>query len=115
MSEPKWQRHEREVQQLLGLDATITSGNKWFDPGDGITRGRRSPFPLYADCKCTEKLSFPLRLGTLNTLSMKADELGKRMVMPVRFAPPVVGPQDYVVLALHDFAELLDLTRERND
>ena len=46
---------------------------------------------------------------------MQADELGKRMVMPVRFAPPVVGPQDYVVLALHDFAELLDLARERND
>lgn len=108
MSEPKWQRHEREVQQLLGLDATITSGNKWFDPGDGVTRGRRSPFPLYADCKCTERKSFSLKLDLLNDLQYQAAELGRRLILPVRFHPDV-GPQDYIVCSLHDFAELLSL------
>ncbi len=107
MSEPKWQRHEREVRELLGLDSTITSGSKWFDPGDGVTRGR-SPFPLYADCKCTERGSFSLKLADLNDLQYRAAEMGKRLILPVRFHPDV-GPQDYIVCSLHDFAELLSL------
>ena len=108
MTEPKWQRHEREVRELLGLDATITSGNKWFDPGDGITRGRRSPFPLYADCKCTEKHSFSLKLADLYHLQDRAADMGRRLIVPIRFHP-AVGPQDYCLIGLHDFAELLDL------
>lgn len=110
--EPKWQRHEREVADILGLRRTITSGNKWFDPGDGVTRGR-SPFPLYADCKCTEKHSFSLKLADLYQMQDRAAEMGKRLIMPVRFHP-AVGPQDYVVIGLHDFAELLDLARQED-
>ena len=108
MSEPKWQRHEREVQQLLGLGSTITSGSEWFDPGDGVTRGRTSPFPLYADCKCTEKHSFSLKLADLYQMQDRAAEMGKRFIMPIRFHP-AVGPQDYVLLGLHDFAEMQHL------
>ena len=111
-TEPKWQRHEREVRELLGLDATITSGNKWFDPSDGITRGRDLPFQMYCDCKCTEKHSFSLKLADLYQLQDRAAEMGKRFIMPIRFHP-AVGPQDYVVLGLHDFAELLDLVQEK--
>jgi len=113
--EPKWQAHERYVQQVLGLDSTITSGNKWFDPGDAVTRGRTSPFPLYADCKCTEKGSFSLKLSDLNDLQHRAAMSGKRLVMPIRFHPSV-GPQDYLVIGLHDFAELLqEVQRDSRD
>lgn len=108
--EPKWQRHEREVADILGLRRTITSGNKWYDPGDGTSRGR---FPLYVDCKCTEKGSFSLKLDTLNDLQFRAAEMGRRLILPVRFHPDV-GPQDYVVIGLHDFAELLDLIDQEN-
>ena len=103
----KWQQHEREVQELLGLNSTICSGNKWYDPGDGVTRGESS-FPLYADCKCTENKSFSLNSATLADLEQRAADLGKRMIMPVRFHPPHVRPQDYVVIGLSDFVELLE-------
>ena len=112
MDRRKWQQHEKDVAELLGLSLTSCSGNKWYDPGDGVTRGPSS-FPLYAECKCTEKLSYPLRLAMLNDLQMQAAALGRRMVLPVRFVPPFVGAQDYVVLGLHDFAELLDLVQEK--
>ena len=108
----KWQNHEKYVAELLGLDQPSCSGNKWYDPGDGVTRGESS-FPLYADCKCTEKKSFSLNSATLADLEQRAADLGKRMIMPVRFHPRRhVIPQDYVVIGLSDFVELLEGHRE---
>ena len=36
------------------------------------------------------------------------------MIMPIRFWPHGhPGPEDYVVLRLHDFAELMELVHDR--
>lgn len=100
---------EHEVARLLDLDLTITSGNKWYDPGDATTRGRDDPFPLYADAKFTERASFSLKAKDLRQYSKRAEEAGKRFLLPLRFhSPGQRHPEDYAVLSFHDFVELRD-------
>lgn len=108
-----WKTFERHVQEVLGLSATITSGNKWYDPGDAVSRDRKHPFSLYADAKYTEHFGLFLQLKMLHDLTERAADQGKRMVMPIRFWPKgIVSPDDYVVLSLHDFAELMELVKK---
>lgn len=103
----KWKIWEREVATALDLDFTVSSGNQFFDSGDVTTRGRDDPFPLWADCKFTEKISFTLKLRDLSWYSERAAEVGKRFVLPLRFQPKGASrPQDYVVMSFHDFMEL---------
>lgn len=106
-----WEQHERDIQVILGLDSTICSGNKFHDPGDAVDHDRESVFPIVADCKFTEGKSFSVSRKVLEQWSDKAAEMGKRFIMPVRLCPRGTDPQDYVVLGLHDFAELLSLAR----
>jgi hypothetical protein len=97
------------VAAQLGLDLTLASGSKFHDPGDAVTRGRDSPFPLYADCKLTGNKSFILKSWELRQLAERAAEQGKRFILPLRFGSRTgVGGEDYVVLSLHDFKELWD-------
>lgn len=105
----QWQKHEQEVAEALGLRLTITSGNKWFDQGDGVTPGRDHPFPLYVDAKYTVRGSYSINGDELRQYQRQAEELGKRMILAVRLNPPAREAQDYVVLSLHDFAELFHL------
>lgn len=111
-----WKAFERHVTKLLGLDATITSGNKFFDQGDAVSRGREHSFPLFADAKYTEHFSQSLQLKALSDLTEQASGQGKRMAMPIRFWPkgtPI--PEDFVLLRLHDFAELMELVGTPGD
>jgi len=112
-----WERWEAEVASILALDRTISSGNRFHDPGDAVTRDRSDPYPLYADAKYTTKASFSLRSSELRDYGEIAAGLGKRFILPVRFGnqprrtstcPHLVGDNDYVVLTFHDFVELLD-------
>ena len=108
---PGWQVFEHDVQEMFGLDSTICSGNKWYDQGDAVTRGRDSLFPMFCDCKYTERRSRTLSLKELLQLENLAADAGKRMVMPIRFQPKDVGHADYAVVLLHDLKELLDIVR----
>lgn len=101
------QNWEEEVALTLDLDITITSGNKFYDPGDCITRGRDDPFPLFADAKFTKRASFSLKAKDLRQYSVRAAEAGKRFILPLRFqSPGQRHPEDYVVMPFHDFVEL---------
>lgn len=107
-----WEQHERYIQSVLGLQATICSGNKFYDPGDAVDHDRESAFPLVADCKFTERKSFSVTRKMLEQWQEKAAEMGKRFVLPVRFSSSGAQPYDCVVLGLHDFAELLSLAKK---
>lgn len=112
-----WQAHEEYVQKLLNLDSTICSGNKFYDPGDGVDRSHpaQNSFALIVDAKCTTAKSFSLKAEFLREWEEKAAMLGKRFAMPIRFEP-LADPddkQDYVLLSLNDFAELLEMARDR--
>ena len=112
---PGWQEFEQEVNEQLGLRATISSGNKWHDPGDGTDRAQTT-FPLLVDAKYTTYASFGLSAQFLLQMVGKAQELGRRFVLPVRFGSLRQGvSRDYVVLTLHDFTELLDMARGKEN
>ena len=104
-----WQHHETYVAGVLGLDTTLASGALFHDPGDAVTRGH-SPFPLYADCKYTVHHSFSIKDRQLRQYAHRAAELGRRLILPIRFWPyEEHDPQDWVVISLHDLRELMDL------
>lgn len=109
-----WEAHEKDLQEMFGLEPTITSGSKFYDPGDAVTRGRTHPFPLYVDGKYTTKRSRSVSLKELRDYQGRAAEIGKRMVLALRYWPiSDTQPEDYVVLSAHDFAELLSLVEEK--
>ena len=112
-----FQIHEAYVQKLLGLSSTISSGNKWHDPSDGIDRRHYSEtdFAFAVDCKCTETYGFRLTRRTLRDWVNKAALLGKRFAMPIRFVYEDGNVEDYVLLTLNDFAEMLEEIRDRQD
>jgi len=113
---PLWKTFERYVQQLLRLDSTPGSGNQFYARGDAVDTRHpaQTAVPMLADCKCTEKGSFSLNHAFLLAESERADYLGQRFVIPIRF---ITGSavDDYIVLRLNDFAELLDLARRTEE
>lgn len=116
MTKRGWEQHERDIQEMFGLDSTICSGNRFHDAGDGVHRGRGFPFPVYAECKYTEKLSKTLKLLEIADAEVNAADAGKRMIMPIRFWRRTArGPEDYVLISAHDLAELLDMVNGGHD
>jgi hypothetical protein len=110
-----FEKHEKHVQELLGLDATIASGSKFHDPGDGVSRNHYLDeiYRLYAEAKCTEQKSFSLKREDVASYAQRAREYGKTFCMPIRFVEPECYT-DYVVLRLEDFAEILSLAQSHH-
>lgn len=101
------------MASILGLHLTASSGNRFYDPGDAVTRGLDSEYPIYAEAKYTEHASFTLKLREVRQAHYRAEELGKRFVMPIRIWPKattedLAGPGDYALIPLSDLAELID-------
>ena len=109
MAVPAWQAFEYHVQDLLGLSSTPASGSQWNAPGDAVDNRHGSWFAVLADAKCTEKSSYSISAKFMRQSVNAAADLGKRFILPVRFCVRGRGaPQDYVVLTLDDFAELME-------
>jgi hypothetical protein len=112
---PRWQEWEQKVNKDLGLDGTISSGNKWHDPGDGVDRSHYTEeiFPLVVDAKYTEAHSFAVSQRVLYQWVKKAEEMGKRFILAVRLWPKGFAlPEDYVVVPYNDFIEFREAYRE---
>lgn len=107
---PAWQAFEHDIQGMLGLSSTPASGSQWNAPGDAVDNEHGSWFAVLADAKCTEKSSYSISARFMRQGVAAAAELGKRFILPVRFRGRG-APQDYVVLTLDDFAELLEKAR----
>ena len=115
--EVDWKTHEREVAEILGLSLTISSGNQFNDPGDGVTPGHwtESNFPLLVDCKATRKKSYSLERVFLDSWEEKARGMGKTFALPVRFEyeeGSQTKKSDWIALPLKDFSELLSLKEQ---
>ena len=106
-----WEQWETEMAERLGLRRTISSGNKFHDPGDAVTADRHDPFPIYADAKCTSANSFSLKAYELRQYAERAAEQGRRLILPVRFWSPTNHHEDYVVIGMDDFQEMLEKCR----
>ncbi len=114
MTKPGWEEWEYEVQQRLGLDATICSGNKFQDVGDATDNSnpRDKGFRLLVDCKYTEKGSFSVKRETMQQWILRGVERGKMAIMAIRIWPRGMAHEaDYVVLRMDDFEELLEKSK----
>src|ERR1700756_20523 len=110
-----WQAWEYEIQNKLGLDSTICSGNKWNDIGDATDNNnpQDDSFRLLVDCKQTENFSFSLKISNLEGWFERGLEKGKRALFAIRLWPRgLIDPMDVVVIGLDDFCELLERVRE---
>jgi hypothetical protein len=105
-----WEAFEAYVARVFGLRQTIASGSKFYDPGDAVG-DRHDVFPLWADAKCTEAKSFSLKARELADWTGRAQESGRRFILPLRFHSVVGRHADYVVVGLEDFSELLELAK----
>jgi len=107
---PEWERFEQDVQEILHLDSTIASGSKHYDQGDAVDKRHpsESNFRFIADAKYTNMKSFSLDMKMLRQWVKRAQEDGKRFCLPLRFGEK---DEDYIVLTLDDFAEILEVAR----
>jgi hypothetical protein len=113
-----WIAFEQHANDVLGLRATVASGNKWHDPGDGVDPRHytETDFAIQIDAKYTEAGSFYLNAAKMYQWCQRAQGLGKRFALAVRFMPKWVDqPEDYVILRLDDFAELLSKLKEKEE
>ncbi len=110
-----WQTHEKDVQTRLNLSTTIASGNRFYDPGDGIVRGHYTTesYPVIVDCKATSKLSYRLDRRLLEDWREKAQTMGKHFLLPLRFIDEGGKTYDWLVKHLDDEAELLQQVRSK--
>lgn len=107
---PKWEKWEKEIQALYGLDSAPGSGNQFNAPGDAVnnTNPHESSFRLFIDCKYTEKLSYSLTRRLWETWSERAAEHGKRPAIAIRWDNEMLlHPKDVVVIDPNDLAELI--------
>lgn len=107
-----WERFEEHCQDVLGLSGTLASGGHWHDLGDGVERDAYAPVQLIIDAKTTVRGAYSLNAKMLRQWTEKATTAGKRFLLPLRFIRETGPDEDYVVLGLDDFAELLELARE---
>ena len=110
----RWEKFEHYCREILGLAGTPGSGNQWHDKGDGTTRAVYDPWPLQIDAKTTIGKTFSINRSQLEDWIDQATSSGRRFAMPVRFLANARKPDyDFVVIDFNDFAELVDLAREK--
>lgn len=116
-----WHAWEVEVQDRLGLRSTIASGNKFYDPSDGVDvrEAKDIDFRVMVDAKCTEGISFRFTKRLMSQWVRKAQEMGFRFALPVRLTNGEVEEgsdeiTDYVVITFEDYLELVESYREKN-
>lgn len=101
---PLWQIWEDEFNEDLGLKATIASGSKFYDLGDG-TNSEQHPIPVVTDCKSTEQKSYSVKYEFLEDWLQKARMMGRMFLLPIRFEN-AKKDKDYVLLEKEDFLTL---------
>ena len=104
---PDWQKFEREANAALGLDATVTSGNKWYDKNDGTTRGHPldNVFMIDADEKSTTHKTYSISEDFLLANRKRSTLAGKTFLLPVRFEHED-SHSDWIVISMEDFLSM---------
>ena len=106
-----FKQHEKDVCDMLSLDPTIASGSQWHDVGDGVERNAYSVWPIMMDAKCTVQRSYSIQRGWVKQQIDRAAVAGKRFILPLRFVDENSQHDDFVLMPLDDYAELLDAAR----
>lgn len=112
----QWRIFEEHCNNLLNLSSTPASGARWHDPGDGVDHRHYSEtdYALLVDAKFTEAGSKTINLKEMRIWLIRAGEAGKRFAMPVRFLDKKGQTEDFIVVPLNDYAELITNYREHH-
>lgn len=99
-------RHEKHIAAVNGGRQSRSSGNQWFDSGDG----RNQHDERYAwgwDCKSTRGKSLTITLEMIGKITEQAG--GERPQIPLRWylTDDLAEFTDWVALPLADYAEML--------
>lgn len=105
-----WENFEQKVQDTLGLEPTITSGNKWYDISDGVHRDQ-NPYRVMVDAKFTEASSYTLQAKFLQEWHQEAAKLGYKFALPIKLSGSRATPNEWVAIPLDDYAELVETIR----
>lgn len=114
---PDWQSHEKDTARLLDADQTVTSGNKFYDIADVVTRGHvfDDNLQFMADSKSTLRNSYRLEKVFLRSFREKAILRGKIFVLPLRFEDKYTHRiDDWVVISAADFSEIVGLDARKD-
>lgn len=111
-----WAAWEAYVNEKLGLSATIASGNKAYDPGDGVDRRHHSKtdYALQVDAKHTTRGSYAVNRKFMRESWERAREAGQCFALPIRFADRDEGmglTEDWVVIPFDDYLGLVAAQR----
>lgn len=110
-----WEAFEHYVNKALGLQATIASGSKAYDPGDGVDRRHHTEtdYAVQVDAKYSEKASYAVSAKLMRQWCQRAAEAGKRFILAVRLVDGGGREvHDYVVVPLQDYVMLLESYRK---
>lgn len=105
--------HEEHIVDLIGGRIPRGSGNQWRDPLDGKHDSGDS-FGFAWDAKSTRKASYSVSKKLWDKITEQAD--GLRPALPIRFyedSPKLKAEIDLVVITLDDFAEMLEMLKDR--
>ena len=109
---PDWHAHEDYVAELLGIDKTVSSGNKFYDISDAVSREHvlENRVQFMADAKSTRNKTFRIGRDFLKDYREASIIRGKIFLLPIRFEVKGTGEvHDWILLHANDFSELLGL------
>lgn len=111
-----WDAFELHCQEMLGLSGTAASGSQWHDPGDGVDQRHytETDYALMIDAKYTKQRSFSVNLAFMRTWLNRAGEAGKRFALPIRFEDWRGQTEDFIVVPLNDYVELIEKAGVKN-
>ena len=101
-----WQIAEARIVNALGLRFTAESGRFFWDFGDATTANGES-FQLITDSKATQHKSYAVNRDFMREMADKTIQTGKRFALHIQFQQENRKDQDWVVIGLDDFAELV--------
>lgn len=107
---PDWQSFEKEANEALGIEATVSSGRVWYDKNDGTSRGHvlDNPIRIDADEKSTKHRTYSISVDFMEANRKRSGLAGKTFVLPVRFELED-GNHDFIVMSLKDFTAMSGL------
>ncbi len=109
---PGWQPWESYVNEQLGLDPTVASGNQFYDKGDGVDRSQ-GEWAFQVDSKYTDKISFSTKAREMTQWATQAMSRGKQFVLAVRCWPRGYHqPVDFAVVPFDTFSSMLSRLKE---
>ena len=103
-----WRSAEAKAQEVLRLVGTPGSGNQWYAKGDSVGTDSGNLLDLMVETKSTQNKSYSVRRDWVAEYRKTAMMVDKVFALHIQFQKAGGKPQDYILLELGDFAEMIN-------